>query len=227
MTNRIAELEDAKKNNGKAKQKGVRNVQILPPNLRTAEFTIIGTAPYVQNKFSAKAREQMKAVQEAGSTARGKKKREPKDFAKCYEDAMHVSREGWHGIPAPSFRNAMISACRIVGFTMTRAKLAVFVEANGFDSDDGTPLVKITKGKPDYFEMYVRNETGVVDIRPRPMWPEGWEAVVSVTFDADMFTFEDITNLLSRVGMQVGIGEGRPDSKKSCGMGWGTFRLKS
>jgi hypothetical protein len=28
-----------------------------------------------------------------------------------------------------------------------------------------------------------------------------------------------------RVGIQVGICEGRPDSKNSAGMGWGTFKL--
>jgi len=58
------------------------------------------------------------------------------------------------------------------------------------------------------------------------MWREGWEAVVHITFDADMLTATDVANLLSRAGMQVGIGEGRPDSKSSCGMGWGTFAVR-
>jgi hypothetical protein len=35
----------------------------------------------------------------------------------------------------------------------------------------------------------------------------------------------DMFNLISRVGEQVGIGAGRPDSKMSAGQGWGTFRL--
>jgi hypothetical protein len=200
-------------------------VAISPPNLQRAEFTITGTAPYVQNKFSAKAREQMKSKQEAGSVAKKGAKRDPKDFKACYEGAMHRSREDWHGIPASSFRNAMISACRMVGFKMTHAKLSVFVEADGFDADDGSPLVRITKGKPEYHEACVRNETGVVDVRARPMWREGWQAKVRVTFDADQFTLADVSNLLLRAGMQVGIGEGRPDSKSSAGMGWGTFSI--
>jgi hypothetical protein len=179
----------------------------------------------VQNKFSAKAREQMKAKQEAGSVAKKGAKRDPKDFVACYEGAMHRSREGWHGIPAGSFRNAMISACRMVGFKMTHAKLSVFVEADGFDADDGSPLVKITRGKPEYHEMPVRNESGVVDIRARPMWREGWQARVRVKFDADQFALADVANLLMRAGAQVGIGEGRPDSKSSAGMGWGTFSI--
>jgi hypothetical protein len=118
----------------------------------------------------------------------------------------------------------MISACRTVGFKMTLAKLSVFVEADGFDKQDGTPLVKITKGEPKYCEHMVRIQQ-TVDVRARAMWNEGWEAELRIRFDADQFTLEDITNLLSRVGMQVGIGEGRPDSKSSSGMGWGTFIL--
>jgi len=49
---------------------------------------------------------------------------------------------------------------------------------------------------------------------------------VVVNFDADQFTVQDVTNLMQRVGMQVGIGEGRPDSRDSAGLGWGTFCLK-
>lgn len=200
-------------------------VEIKAPNFDVIELVIEGTAPYVQNAFSKKAREQIKKTQEAGSTSRSKKIRKAKDFQKCYEGSMHVSEEGWHGIPASAFRNAMISACRTVGYTMTHAKLAVFIEADGFDRTDGTPLVKITKGKPKYCEHYVRNETGVVDLRARAMWKPGWRAVVRIRYDQDMLKRSDIVNLMARVGIQVGIGEGRPDSKKSCGMGWGLFAM--
>ncbi len=198
---------------------------IQPPNLKVAVFRIKGVAPYVQNKFSQKAQEQMRAKHEAGSVSKKGGKKEPKDFQKVYEGAMHKTTEGWIGIPAPAFRSALISACRVCGFQMTKAKLAVFVEADGFDSTDGQPLVKILKGEPFYHEMYVRNETGVLDIRPRPMWHPGWEADVRLRFDADMFSLQDVANLLLRAGMQVGIGEGRPDSKKSAGMGWGLFEI--
>ena len=108
---------------------------------------------------------------------------------------------------------------------MTRAKLSIFCEADGHDADDGTPLVKITKGKPRYHESLVRNASGVCDIRPRPMWAPGWQAKVRIRFDADQFEVDDMANLLMRAGQQVGIGEGRPDSKKSCGMGWGLFEV--
>lgn len=208
-----------------SKKSTSESISIKPPNFQTAIFRIIGTAPYVQNKFSEKAREQMRATQEAGSTGRSKRAKEAKDFYGAYEAATHRTADGWAGIPAPAFRNAMISACRTVGFKMTLAKLSVFVEADGFDKDDGTPLVKITKGEPHYHEGLVRLQTGVADIRARPMWDPGWESEIRITFDADQFTLSDVTNLLMRVGLQVGVGEGRPDSKNSAGMGWGTFIL--
>uniref|UniRef100_A0A6M3XT74 CRISPR-associated protein n=1 Tax=viral metagenome TaxID=1070528 RepID=A0A6M3XT74_9ZZZZ len=201
------------------------NLNISPPRFHVAEFKIRGIAPYVQNRFSAKAMQMMREKQESGSQGAKGKKREAKDFHACYEGAMHVSEEGWHGIPAPAFRNAAISACRVCGFKMTHAKLTIFIEADGFDQIDSTPLVRITKGKPEYVEHHTRNETGVCDIRPRPMWKSGWEAIVRVRYDEDQFSLEDVTNLMMRIGLQVGVGEGRPDSKKSCGMGWGMFEL--
>lgn len=205
-------------------------VEIKPPNMRTIEVVIEGTAPYVQNKFSAKARQMMRDKQEQGSTAAvTKRAKSAKDFDECYEQSKHVCREAdgteWCGIPAPSFRKALISACRTIGFTMTLAKLAVFTEADGFDHDDGTPLVRITRGEPTKHEALVRNDSGVADIRARAMWAPGWRATLRIVHDADIMTQANVVNLLARAGIQVGIGEGRPDSKDSAGMGWGTFRI--
>jgi len=197
-------------------------IQIPPANMRTTTFVLVGTAPYVQNRFSKKA--QIMAGQEAGSTKGSKKPRAKRDFEKDYEEAKHVSREGWCGIPAPAFRNAAISACRLVGYKMTLAKLSLFIVPDGFDKEDDMPLVKITKGKPHRHDAHARNANGSIDIRARPMWRE-WEATLQVQYDADQFTLTDIANLINRVGLQVGIGEGRHDSKESAGLGWGTFTI--
>jgi hypothetical protein len=203
------------------------HVRITPPKMQQAVFRIIGTAPLVQNKFSQRVLEGMAADQAEGSTAKKKAKREPKDFDRCVREATHYSEDGWAGIPASAFRAGLISTCRLLGFPMTLAKLSVFVIADGYERDrfGVQPLVRITKGKPERTDFAVRNATGVADIRPRPMWAEGWEALVTIRFDADQFTLDDVTNLLSRMGEQVGIGAGRPDSKDSAGMGWGTFKI--
>lgn len=199
-------------------------IVIAPPNFQQARLRIVGTAPYVMNKMSSENREQMIKKQEEGQRSTKGKKRDPKDFDKVYKGSMHLSAEGWLGIPASSLRSAMISACKLVGFHMTKAKLCVFVVADGFDADDGQPLVKI-QGKPVRRDMAVKLADGSTGVVSRPFFAE-WFADVTVEWDADMFSAQDIVNLLSRAGRQVGIGAGRPDSKASCGMGWGTWTVK-
>lgn len=201
----------------------VERVEIPAPKFRICELKLVGSAPLVMHKFSAKARNQIIETQKAGSQAKGKKVREPKNFDEVYEGAMHLTPQGWCGIPAGAFRNAMISACRTVGYKMTHAKLAAFVLADGYDKDDETPLIRIY-GEPSRHTTYARNDNGSVDIRVRPMWKK-WSLTVRIRYDADMFSQRDIVNLMMRVGQQVGIGEGRPDSKNSAGMGWGLFDI--
>lgn len=196
-------------------------IQITAPNIKTAQFKIIGTAPYVQLRFSEKAMRMMQEKMEAGGTAKSKKQRAARDFDDDFKQALHVSEEGWHGIPAPAFRNAMVDACRLVNFKMTLAKLSIFVTHDGLDAVDSAPLIRI-EGTPVKMVSSVRNATGVADLRVRAKFFP-WSAVLNVQYDADQFTVTDVANLLARVGMQVGIGEGRPNSKASCGMGFGTF----
>jgi hypothetical protein len=204
-------------------------VQISAPNKKTAIFKIIGTSPYVQNKFSRKAIEEMKSKQIAGSTAKiGKRK--PKDFEFCYQEALYKPSKGtWPNgaIKATHIKSAMVGACRNVDFKMTQAKQCVFIEADGYDKDELSPLIKIIKGKPRPFEQALRCANGNPDIRVRPIWDEGWEAIVRVSYDADKFTLEDVTNLLMRAGSDVGIGEGRHASRSCVGQGWGAFKIAS
>jgi len=196
---------------------------IQAPRIEKVRLKLLGTAPYVQLRFSEKAINTMRLKHEAGSQAKKSTKKEARDFDEDFQQALHVSTEGWYGIPASAFRNAMISACRLVGFKMTLAKLSVFVESDGFDRVDSIPLVKI-HGEPEPSVMHVRNATGVCDLRVRGKYFP-WTVDLDVVYDCDQFSAQDVYNLMLRVGMQVGIGEGRHDGKQSAGMGWGTFAV--
>lgn len=199
-------------------------IAIKPLQQMVMRFKLTGVAPFMQLRFSQKAINKMMATQQAGSTSRGKKVRDARDFDDDCEQAKHKLEDGTCGIPASAFRNAMISACRTVGFKMTLAKLSIFVLADGLDVVDGVPLVRI-KGTPEKSVMQVRNATGVCDLRARPLWRE-WSVDLRVSFDRDQFTPGDVFNLLRRAGLQVGVGEGRPDSKASAGMGFGLFDVE-
>ncbi len=201
-------------------------ITISPPNMAELHTTIIGTAPLMIARFSQKSMQAMLEKHVAGSQANKRKAKAARDLDADFNGARHISTEGWDGIHAGAFRAAMISACRLVGFKMTLAKLSLFVHADGYDRVDATPLVQIIGGEPERSEMPVRNATGVMDIRIRPVWRE-WRCNLRLRYDADQFQAADVMNLLARVGSQVGIGEGRPDSRESAGIGFGLFRIEA
>lgn len=203
-----------------------RTVTIPPPNFQFAEFKLKGTAPLVVHRFSAKTKAQMKQKMEAGKSAGSKKNREAKNTDDTYNEARYISKDGWDGFHAGAIRAAMISACRLVNYKMTLAKLSIFVEPDGWDATEPQiPLIHIL-AKPTKQEDMARVETGQPYVTVRAAY-HNWSAKVKIRWDADQFTVQDISNLLSRVGQQVGLCEGRPDSKNSVGMGWGLFVLES
>lgn len=197
-------------------------VVISAPKFNTVEVLLQGTAPLVVARFSKKVELMMKMAE--GKSASSKKERSARDYDKEADAARYYSAKGgWEGINAAAMRTAMISACRLVGFKMTLAKLSLFVEADGWDVQDGIPLVRVY-GKSETFTAHTRNATGVVDVRSRPMYRE-WAIKLRVRFDTDQFNVQDVYNLIARVGGQVGLCEGRPDSKASAGCGFGTFEV--
>lgn len=199
---------------------------IKAANIVRTTLRIRGTAPLVQAKFSQKTRQQLlDKMSKTKAEAKSKSERPVRNYDEEFKLAQHRTASGKNGIPCGAFRNAMIDACRVAGLVMTRAKMSIFIIADGVDEDDGTPLTFIISKKgPEKLESLVRNDNGSADIRIRPMWRE-WEADVTVEFDADMITAESVVNLLDRAGRQVGVCEGRPFSKNSCGQGWGTFEV--
>jgi len=203
-----------------------RIVTITPPNFQVAAFKITGTAPLVIHRMSAKLKFEMLQRQTTGGvSSRGKKVREAQDPEAIFNLARYRSSQGWDGFHAGAIRNAMISACRVAKFHMSLAKLSIFVEADGWDaSEPQIPLIRI-EGEAAMQQDLARVETGQPYVTIRAAY-YNWKATVRIRWDADQFSITDISNLLSRVGLQVGIGEGRPDSKKSSGLGWGLFALE-
>jgi hypothetical protein len=205
-----------------------KSVTIQPVRFERATFKLIAArdVPIVVHRFSAKTKQEMKAKMEAGKAASSKKNREPKDTDLTFNEARYISREGWDGFHAGSLRKALISACRLVGFKMVLAKLSVFVEADGVDAQEPQiPLVRIRDCEAVKQEDMARVETGQPYVTIRAAY-HGWTARPTIRWDRDQFTLDDVTNLLSRVGQQVGLCEGRPDSKNSAGMGWGLFDIE-
>ena len=203
-------------------------VNIKAPNMEQVQFRIAGTAPLVVHRFDQKIKAEFAEKVIRGTAPTGKKRHEGRALEDLCEAAKYIGETDgtrWEGFNASAIRKAMISACRLVNFKMTLAKLSVFVIEDGRDIYDPLiPLIRI-HGESRLTEAVGRTSTGVAMLIVRPMYYP-WSADLRVRFDADQFSLQDIGNLLARVGEQVGICEGRPDSKSSAGMGWGTFRVE-
>jgi hypothetical protein len=199
-----------------------QEVKITPLKIKHVTFQIEGQSPYLQNKWTDSAIKALRSGMEEGSRSKDKKKKTKpaRKFDGEWRASMHVSTEGWPGIPVAAFRGALISACKLVGFAMTDAKLVIDIAPDGYDYR-GSGLIRI-HGEPEGSEMLVVNATGVPDIRCRPIWKQ-WGATLQVSFDSDTFSVQDISNLIYRAGLQVGVGAGRPASKRSNGLGYGKF----
>lgn len=100
-------------------------ITIQPPNFKSVTLRVEGTAPLLVHKFSEKSRRQMEENQTSENTT--KKKRKPKDYDAEYRAAKYVSSAKWEGVPAASFRMAMINSCRMLdGLPMTKARSALY-----------------------------------------------------------------------------------------------------
>lgn len=158
--------------------KKVDGIVIKAPKFETVEFAIRGTAPLVIHRFSAKTKEQMKQKMETGKAASSKKNREAKLTDDSFQEARYFSKEGWDGFHAASVRNAMISACRLVGFKMTLAKLSLFIVQDGWDAQEPQiPLVRIY-GEPTKQEDIARVETGQPYVTVRAAYHD-WTAKIN------------------------------------------------
>lgn len=207
--------------------KQLKTINIKPVKFQRACYQLIGMpdVPLVIHRFSSKLKNEMRTKMTQGKSASSKKNREAKDMDAAFEDARYRNKEGWDGFHAGALRKALISACRLVSFKMTLAKLSIFVEKDGVDRDEPQiPLIRIY-GEATKQEDMARVETGQPYVTVRAAYHD-WKSYATIRWDSDQFTLEDITNLLARVGQQVGIGEGRPDSKNSAGMDWGLFEIE-
>lgn len=202
-------------------------VVLRPLNEKTVKVTIRGTTPYVQNRFSERAIAEMEAAMLAGDMERSNKKkvRPPRDFEQDFQQSIHFAADGSFGFPANGLKRALVAACRLTGFHMSRAKQLIFIHADGYE-EDGTPLIKI-KGVPTMIRNVVRLPSGAPNIAVRAMFQPGWNANLRIVFDADLMTATDLVNLIHRAGKQVGIGSGRTAASTGdgVGMGWGMFEV--
>lgn len=212
----------ATKARGAAKKKEEsRAIEI--PKIKIEELTvgISGLAPLIHHRFSMKAKKEMLDKQ----MGRAKAKKPPKDPEKDFLESLYtmdgslpesykgkdgkVRARGEFGFPALAFKAAAVDACRYAsGLTMTMARGAFYVVVPEQDGPD--QLVPIDGDDPIMREDVVRigGMTKTTDLRYRGEFKK-WRTEISVRYNANAITAEQLVNLFNLAGFHVGVGEWR------------------
>ena len=190
-----------------------KSVEIKEFDIKQVVIPIRNISPLIINKFSNKAQQEILDKQLGKAK---NKKHDVKDPNADYENAKHVSAQGWEGFPAAGFKAAMIRAAKMCGMVMKDTQTAFFVQAD----DEETQLVRIY-GDSRMRQDMVRVGMGSADVRFRPEYPT-WEANLTIEFNEGVLSLDQIYQLVKAAGYGCGIGEMRPEKGK---FNYGRFAL--
>jgi hypothetical protein len=188
-----------------AAKKNTETVIALPAlNIQYLKLRLKGDSPLICHAWSEKAKKEMLDKQ----MKKAKQAREAKDPQKDYEESLYRIPDGGFGFPAVAFKSAAVDACSsISGITKVEARGAFHIVGD-MVRIDGTPTPR---------EDMVRVGMGTADIRYRGEFRE-WSAEITLRYNANVLTPEQIANLFNTAGFAVGVGEWRPQKNGSFGM---------
>lgn len=178
-------------------------------NISMIKIRLVGDSPLICHAWSSKAKKMMLDKQMKKTTVKT-----VKDPQKDYEESLYVLNGGKvnekgtvYGFPAVAFKAASVSACRNLDMKMTMARGAYHVVGD----------MIVINGEPSMREDMVRVGMGTADIRYRGEFRE-WSADVTIRYNEDVISPEQIINLFNVAGFAVGVGEWRPEKNGGFGM---------
>jgi hypothetical protein len=191
-------------------------IELPPLKLAHAEIGIVGDTPLIVHAWSQKAREEMLRKQMKLPVHR-----ETKDPVDAFMRSMYRTDENFYGIPAVGVKNAMVTACTSVdGITKTAARQAFIIvgergktKAAFADLFSPQDLVRVRSPNPPTLREDMVRLAGIgntADLRYRAeYWP--WGAVLTIRFNANVLSLDQLANLLNTSGFGVGLCEWRPE----------------
>ena len=199
------------------------SITIPAINLKFFELTVVGDTPLIVHKFSEKAKRQMLEKQMKVAKTKGHDTKNPtEDFIESLYwlsnqpteytgDAFQaaIDKGAKFGFPSTAFKAAAVSAGYRAGVMKDK------VSTNG--AFHIIPEFVGIIGTPHMREDMVRIGMGTADIRFRGEFTE-WKAVLPITYNASVYSQEQIANLFNLGGFACGIGEWRPEKGGNNGM---------
>jgi hypothetical protein len=182
-------------------------IEIPAINIEEIQLTLIGISSLICHRWSEKAKQEMRDKQ----MKKAQKAKEAKNPEQLFKDSLYPMPKGKptkYGFPAIAFKAAAVGACRSIdGLNMTTARTVFHVVGE---------LVPI-HGEATMREDMVRIGQGTADLRYRGEFKQ-WYATLNVSYNADVFSAEQLLNLFQIAGYAQGIGEWRPEKNGSHGM---------
>lgn len=182
-----------------------RVIELPPIEEIVALVHIKGETNLILNPFTAQVIQQLLDAQ-AGKKAQKKAKSVDDEMAKRIQKLP----SGKIGFSALAFKKAMISATlSFKGLKTAHVKQGCFIDPDGHD-ENGCPLIELTTSKPEALKAHVKNQTGVADIRVRPMVSK-WSCTLRMTITPSILSLEAALSVLRVAGRSVGVGDWRPE----------------
>lgn len=198
-----------------------KEINLAPIRLATAFVHIEGETPLIVHRFSEKAKLAISGKQQhTAGTSNKKVRRNPEEeFNQARYLMVNGDGEEVDAFPSVGIKAAMIDAgYRYMGLVKQDLKGDLRIKPD---------LVEIVGPPPEMVEDTVRlsGPASPADLRYRPYYNE-WEMIVPVTFKPDRVSEEQVVAMLAHAGFSIGLGEWRPQGKRSSGNN-GTFAIKA
>jgi len=183
-------------------------------DIKTIEVSVRGISPLIVHRFSEKAKKQIEDKQQGVAKTRKHEQRNPEQD---FNEARHVSPQGWDGFPVAGFKAAMIRGAKMIGLVMKDAQMSFFI----LPDCHLTQLIKINDAPQMRTDM-VRVGIDSADVRYRPEYHQWW-STLRIEYNQGMISEGQIKQMISAAGYGCGIGEMRPEKGK---FSFGRFEIK-
>ena len=202
-----------------AKKKEIENLEIIIPaiNIQLFNIKIVGDSPLIVHAWDDKAKQMMLDKQMKKAT-KGKEVRNPfmeyvKSLYWLSEMPKNPTQEDIEnakfGFPTVAFKSAAVDAGYQAGLTKNKTiSRGAFHVLGDMAEINGTPIMR---------EDMVRIGMGTADLRYRAEFKQ-WSANLTIRYNANVMSIEQIINLFNVGGFACGIGEWRPSKDGSYGM---------
>lgn len=188
-------------------------IKIPRPLIATIDIKIQSMAgsTMLQNRFTEEAGKKIKGVV-TGAATQGRANVKPEEVFKAKQ---YRTNDGKLGVPGNAIKACMVKASDIAGLKMTHMRKAFFVIGE---------IIPFSKNsKPVLHETFLNLPKGGRTLVVRPEI-KTWELVVSIRFNVNYISKEQVVNLLSLSGFHCGLLDYRPSSR-TCSGPHGMFEL--